>query len=903
MSSMKKILVLLFCLSATMILLRAEEMQGIIIHNQAKVDDCYRLISSRYLNSAHLLRPDGRVVHSWFYAPTEEATSDFSGFGMTWHYAEMLPNGNLLVIIKDEMILELDWFSNLVWKATLRAHHDAARTANGHTLVLSRRDVDNPWHPGQQIAMDEVIEFSETGEQVWTWQFKDHLQDLEKFVEQPLPPAAEFRDWPHINTCEVLPDNPIADKDARFRAGNVLMCGRHANTIFIVERQSGDIVWARGPDELQGPHHPTMTANGNILVYDNGRHTSKTSRGYTRILEIEPLTGVIVWSYAADPKTSFYSPSRGSNNRLRNGNTLIAESDRGHLLEVTAKGEIVWEYWNSDRTDQGERMPLYRTIPYDKADVETLLAQFGVVQDVLPEHEEKLTFEPLGPEHQYKRYIREVVFYAELGYFDHALNFLDLFMQTFPNDPEGYYGYAAVYAAKKNPEQAFVYMTKAIETGLPLSRFTCGLTDMLTPLLSSEKFKRYVEKQDAALVHGPLLGDVTNHSAKFWLRTRQEANVQIQAKNTDELDFKIRSSIKRTAAENENTAIVLLDDLKPRTTYDYRLVIDDIVQDKIYKFTTFPEKGHSVVFSTGFGGGAGATPKHEYMWDTIASHHLPFFLLLGDNVYIDHPERPAVQQFCYYRRQSRPEFRRLTSSTAVYAIWDDHDFTFNDGKGSPSVEKPAWKRDVWRLFTHQWNNPFYGGGESQPGCWFDFSYGDVDFFMLDCRYYREQPEGNPGASMLGVVQKQRLLDKLKASTATFKVVASSVPWAHGTKPGSLDTWDGHPEEREDIFSFIEKNKISGVLLLSADRHRSDAWKIRRPNGYDFYEFESSKLTNMHTHAIMPGAIFSYNKKCSFGQLDFNTTVEDPIVTFRIFSIENEEIHRLTVYKSQLSFER
>ena len=39
------------------------------------------------------------------------------------------------------------------------------------------------------------------------------------------------------------------------------------------------------------------------------------------------------------------------------------------------------------------------------------------------------------------------------------------------------------------------------------------------------------------------------------------------------------------------------------------------------------------------------------------------FLLLGDNVYIDHPERPAVQKYCYYRRQSRPEYKRFTSGT------------------------------------------------------------------------------------------------------------------------------------------------------------------------------------------------------------------------------------------------
>ncbi len=69
--------------------------------------------------------------------------------------------------------------------------------------------------------------------------------------------------------------------------------------------------------------------------------------------------------------------------------------------------------------------------------------------------------------------------------------------------------------------------------------------------------------------------------------------------------------------------------------------------------------------------------------------------------------------------------------------------------------------------------------------------------------------------------------------------------------------------------------VDGVILISADRHRSDAWKIERENGYDLYEFESSKLTNIHTHKIMLGALFGYNQKCSFGLLTFDTTKTDP----------------------------
>ena len=887
-------------ISLVSLAIAAERPLGVVDFEPQQTDPSYRLISSRNLQAAHLLRPDGRYIHSWYFPYTEPLTSSFGGFGKSWHYAEMLPNGNLVAIIKDEAILELDWQSELVWSAQLRAHHDFARTANGHTIVVSRQDVPHLEKEGETLAIDELVEYNAEGEIVWRWEFQDHMDELAALVD--LPEINTFRDWPHINTLEILPENPLGQTDSRFRAGNLLLCGRHANAIFIIDRESEEIVWAWGPVELLGPHMPTMLENGNLLIYDNGHHTAETSRGYTRIIELDPIQESIEWQYTASPNSTFFSPSRGSANRLPNGNTLIAESDSGHTFEITPNGTVVWEYWNSDVRENGRRMPLYRVVPYSESHVQSLIDQYGIVQDVIPEHEEDLEYQRFGPNVQYKRFIREVVFYAELGYFDHALKFLDLFMSEYPNDPEGYYGYSVVYSAKKHPERAFEYMKKALDAGLPLDRFTCGLTDILSPLLKSDAFIEYVRLHAREPVHGPTLGDLTPTGANIWLRTLKPLPVQVIARQQGDIDFTLRSQVKTSSAEHENTAIVTLEGLEPNTTYEYRVRIDGYENETVHHLTTAPEKGQPAHFKTAFGGGAGFTPKYEHMWDTIHSHDLPFFLLLGDNVYIDHPERPGVQQYCYYRRQSRPEFRRFAGNTALYAIWDDHDFTFNDGKGSPYVDDPAWKVDVWRLFKNQWNNPYYGGGEEQPGCWFDFSYGDVDFMMLDCRYYREVPDGNPAASMLGDAQKQWLLEKLKNSTATFKVIASSVPWAKGTKPGSLDTWDGHPQEREEIFSFIEDNQIEGVVLISADRHRSDAWRIERPDGYDFYEFESSKLTNIHTHRIMPGALFGYNKTCSFGLLEFDTTRDDPQVTYRVFSIDNEEIHRLTVYKSQLSFE-
>ena len=307
-------------------------------------------------------------------------------------------------------------------------------------------------------------------------------------------------------------------------------------------------------------------------------------------------------------------------------------------------------------------------------------------------------------------------------------------------------------------------------------------------------------------------------------------------------------------------------------------------------------------FTIAFGGGAGYVPENERMWTTIGKSEPRAVLLLGDNVYIDDPETPEMQRFHYYRRQSQPEWAALAERVPIYAIWDDHDFTTNDGWGGPEIDKPSWKREVWKIFKENWDNPYYGGGDQNPGCWFDFRIGDVHFILLDGRYYRESPrEKAVDPSMLGPVQMKWLKEKLKEEGATFKVLCCNVPMAPNVKPGSKDTWDGYKKERQSIYQFIADQKIPGVIILSADRHRSDAYKIDAGiNGmYPLYEFSSSRLTNQHVHKIIESSLFGYNEKQSFGRVDFDLKADDPTVTYTIINIEGESIHSLEVKLSEL----
>lgn len=131
-----------------------------------------------------------------------------------------------------------------------------------------------------------------------------------------------------------------------------VLCEREA--LVILERETLEPVWHWGEGVLELPHDPTWLPDGHLLVLDNG-----TRRGYSRVLEVDPEIGEIVWRYPAEHSQSLHSEWRGNSQRSPGGNTLICESERGHVLEVTPEGRVVWEFWNPELGDRG-RKRIYR---------------------------------------------------------------------------------------------------------------------------------------------------------------------------------------------------------------------------------------------------------------------------------------------------------------------------------------------------------------------------------------------------------------------------------------------------------------------------------------------------------------------------------------------------------------
>jgi hypothetical protein len=332
-----------------------------------------------------LMAADGRVVHRWRHA---------DGLPMDTTPVP-LPGGHLLVRYqrpwlgqRERTLAELDWNGEVVWEfhhpdyALL--HHDQRPLPNGNVLALAYRMRAAPGIAPYAVKDDVVFEVDRTGTVVWEWSTVDHFEQLgfDEAAraairdEENFPYNGKLGDVFHANSIQPLPPNRFHDRgDERFRPGNVLVSQRNTNIIFVIDRDSGDVVWKMGPRDgfTIGQHDPGMIepglpGAGHILVFDNGGrggYPPERYRAYSRVLEIDPVSRRIVWHYDAEssgaPRSAFFTEFTGNARRLENGNTLITESTWGRIFEVTPRGRIVWE-WLSPWVYRPYRQ-LRRTVP------------------------------------------------------------------------------------------------------------------------------------------------------------------------------------------------------------------------------------------------------------------------------------------------------------------------------------------------------------------------------------------------------------------------------------------------------------------------------------------------------------------------------------------------------------
>lgn len=298
-----------------------------------------------------------------------------------------------------------------------------------------------------------------------------------------------------------------------------------------------------------------------------------------------------------------------------------------------------------------------------------------------------------------------------------------------------------------------------------------------------------------------------------------------------------------------------------------------------------------------------------HAWADVAVQDLDFVLFLGDYVYEtpDDPDalrrvRPAGEVFTlagYHERyrtyRSDPDLREAHRLHPFISVWDDHEVV-NDRwsaptpGGSPDHDPAAEGAYAEREAAgHRAYLEWVPTTRPDPGdprrIYRSFDLGPLaELVVIDTRAYRNAPVGarrqdlNPvknldpalsddDRTMLGAAQKAWLKERLRRSTARWKLVGNQVPIGHlnlaalpdaaariaaevtGEGPFKVhrdgipvlsDQWDGYQAERRELLEFLRNPEgdvgpagevtghpdgIPDVVFLTGDAHTSWAQEV------------------------------------------------------------------------------
>jgi len=399
---------------------------GVTIYDPARTWSGYTVLSPLATPAVLVIDMNGNVVKRWddYNNGAGGPARVLPGGGVIAASGARPPHQESLELVQRDFAGDIVWKFNGNEEIALRdggttssarQHHDWQRedfpagyyspdatpaTTGSNTLILTHTNHVVPAVADVMLEDDRLIEVSPDGRIVWQWVASAHIDELGFAADAraAIKAAADTNaarqsyDWLHVNSATYVGPNRWFDAgDERFAPNNVIISSRQASLLAIVGRD-GKVVWRLGPDfsasaelrkirQIIGQHHAHLIPKGlpgagHVLVFDNGGSSGygfagpiapdgvgAFARATSRVLEINPITLELVWSYAA-PR--FFSTNISSAQRLPNGNTLITEGAGGRVFEVTSDGAIVWEYMNPLFAGPRQSNDVYRAyrLPY-----------------------------------------------------------------------------------------------------------------------------------------------------------------------------------------------------------------------------------------------------------------------------------------------------------------------------------------------------------------------------------------------------------------------------------------------------------------------------------------------------------------------------------------------------------
>jgi alkaline phosphatase D len=386
-------------------------------------------------------------------------------------------------------------------------------------------------------------------------------------------------------------------------------------------------------------------------------------------------------------------------------------------------------------------------------------------------------------------------------------------------------------------------------------------------------------------------GDITANRAIIWSRSDRPTRMIVEYATTESFQNPRRITGPAAIETSDFTARVDLTDLPANQRIFYRVAFQDLSDIKVFSepvmgsFHTAPNTKRDVTFVWGgdvCGQGWGINPEFGGMkiYEAMRQMQPDFFIHSGDTIYADGvipaevklddgsiwknittPEKSKVAETLdefrgNYRYNLLDEYlRRFNAEVPMLAQWDDHEVRNNWYPGQILDDNRYAVKSVDLLVARARRAfldymPIRFNADDPERIYRAYNYGPLlDVLMLDERSYRgpntpnRQTAAGDETIFLGSAQMQWVKQRLLASKATWKVIASDMPigiivrdgknfeaFANGNGPAL-----GRELEIGDLLRFIKLRKIKNVVWITADVHYCAA-HFYDPSRAQFTEF-------------------------------------------------------------------
>ncbi|MFI0396320.1 alkaline phosphatase D family protein [Paracoccus jiaweipingae] len=377
-------------------------------------------------------------------------------------------------------------------------------------------------------------------------------------------------------------------------------------------------------------------------------------------------------------------------------------------------------------------------------------------------------------------------------------------------------------------------------------------------------------------------GDVRAHSGVVWTRADRPARIALEVATTESFRDARQVAMLNALPEGDMAVKCLLTDLPADQHIFYRFTATDLTDSNATsepvtgQFRTAPTERRNIRFAWSgdtAGQGWGIDDEGMVTYATMARHELDFFIHSGDTIYADGPMQPetetetgiwkntvlipevtkvaeTIDEFrgrWKYNQMDR-HVQAMSAMVPTFFQWDDHEVVNNWSPGKDLTDDDRYTEKSVPLLTARAARAFHemtpiSYTPAEPGrVYRKIAYGPLlDVFFLDLRSYRGansdgmQTDITADSQILGKAQMDWLKTALKASRATWKVIACDMPiglcvW---DKVGDVKNVEavangdnGKPLGRElefaDLLRFIRDQKIVNTVWLTADVHYTAA---------------------------------------------------------------------------------